>query len=283
MRSLIDQEKNIFVLPFNEGTIPQRANNSPESTDFKYNFGTQELILPAQRIVVTNDQLAQNYGLTISKKDKTRFKYLLKVQEVLSDSINHYFVKQEDNHSLISVFPCSKFTIIEYNTEQHFTDQLPDEEISFLENQLGESLQDIELIDIKENSCEINYEKSQSVQLIPDSSTFSYPFISSLFTSLVAIFTFSANIDNSGSSTYEKWLIGEAKKISDLNSLLFRVDDTYSLHKFGKLFHGKDINYINIISNLIINLKFKFTFTNKNLTSLTYQNIINILNHFYAI
>lgn len=179
--------------------------------------------------------------------------------------------------------PCSKFTIIEYNTDQELENPISNELISFLEKNFDEPLNHIEHLRTEITFKKITFDSSSDIKVIPNRSILPFPIISNLFLSLVAIFTFSTNLDTKSILNYGEWLELHAKNYSKLNLFFLDPEKLENIHNYGSLIHGKDIYYINSISRFILRSRFNSKFKKQNLTKTDFQIFTQILNQFYSI
>lgn len=281
--TLITKESQVTFLNIGEQVSIAKATETPDTNNYELKIQSERYTVPATKIIITNPSLASVLEVNYFSVADKGFKYVLKTNEIFSDAITHYFVMFNNEKTQVSILPCSTFSIIEFNTQEPLENPISEELLSFLEKNFDEQVQDLELIRTDTTFKTISIMEMNGMNLIPNRFMVPFPFISNLFFSLVAIFSFSHSLEPDRTIIYSDWFKQWVENYAKLNNFLLASNDDENIHDFGSLIHGKDVVYINSISKMLVKLKFTKMFKNQNLTTKDFQYFIEILNQSYSI
>lgn len=281
--TLVKKENQVTWLNVGDQVSIAKAPESPEAKNYILTIGSETYTIPAESILITDPSLASVLEVNFFSVAEKGYKYVLKTKEILSDAITHYFVTLNKGKAEVSILPCSTFSIIEFNTQEQLENPITEELLSFLETNFDESIENIELVRTDTTFQTITITEMYGMKVIPNRYMVPYPFISNLFFSLVAIFSFSNSLEGDSTIIYSEWFTLWVENYAKLNKFLLGSNEHENIQDLGSLLHGKDIVYINSISKVLLNLKFENRFKNQNLTKSDFQFFLEILNQSYSI
>ena len=282
LHSLVDKEKNLQILEFGEN-IKIKKQQSSSSNEYLLTIDSNEILIPSDKIIIADFQVAINLGISFLLPEYMGYKYIFKINEILSDSINHYFLVNSKETKLISILPCSNFSIIELLSEQDFDNPLTSDFLSFLQITFDDSFENIVFVRKEITYKKIHYSKEgeilNSIRIIPDKLSFPFPVISNLLIALESIFVISSSLDAKYYREYILFMQQIADNHSKFNLNFFNPSNNEFINSFFKMMHGKDLSYINIISRYILQTEFKYKFKSQNLTGFDFKGFVRILTH----
>ena len=280
IKSLIEKDKNFHKIVLEENSKLEMISKDDVLTGLQITINSQYVEFPNSKIIVSGSIFENKFAFDSFSKEKIIYKYIFKIDEVLSDSVNHYFISDSTDNSqinLITILPCSNFSIIEYCTYKNVENPLSNKESAFLEENFDVSIDKLNLIKKDITYKKISFTNKLGLKIIPDEFSLSFPIHSSLFLSLVYTFGISSAIDNHNVTEYFQSVQNIANTYSKFISLVLGEQKEDFNNKFGKLLNAKDIGYINFASMQYLKLKFNFKFKSISLTVTDFKNFLVLL------
>lgn len=279
LNKLLNKEKTLLVDSINDSFELIKLGDNKANSFFKIKTSNREIEVPSNKVIMTDiifkDYLKEKFVTT----KLPIFKYQLKVDELLSDSVNHYFFGSERAIKKITIIPCSKFSIIELFSMEEVMDPLNIDIIEFLENKYDIHSSELEFQFKEMLYLDINSEILKYLNIIPSHILFSYPIQSALFTKLEASLYLSIDLDNETIIKYNDWLKQTFDKYNLVNRFFMDNESEDIRLLMMKLIKNKDIAHMNKISKFLINIRFNLSFKRKNLIFKEFETIIKILSY----
>ena len=213
-----------------------------------------------QNLIISDAIISKLFSNPLPNNENSINKYTLKTDEILSDSVSHYFFTDTESLKQLSIYPCKNQSIIKIYTENKVHDPLTDDLIRFLQKKFDLTNQDIELISNDVVYTKINLFNSGLVKIIPEKTLFSYALISDLFFRLESIFTLSLSLDPEVELDYANWLQEKLNYYNQVNSFFLGGHKSFNLNSLGKILSGKDVDHINRISEYFVRFRLKRIF-----------------------
>lgn len=239
------------------------------SNDFKIiKFNQEKIEIETNRIFI-NDELIENLfendPIKYLNSEKC-YKYWLKANELLSDSSEHYFYKENNSTKLINILPAYNCTYIEFISREPLSNPLSDNFVCFLEKKFDFDCSNLEYLHSEEIFYNVKFEQNVNFFIIPNKIILSSSMLSKTYLELICIFKLLQYVKTFNIHEYYVWLNEKNNQLFFFIKYFLNSANEKNVNKYGKLLNKKNLNKINGLSKLLLNLKLKYLLSNKELS-----------------
>ena len=277
--SLVEKEENIEIITLNKNIQISKASENEELNQYTITIDENKELIPVDKLLLTDTMALEFFKKDLDLKNKESYKYIFKVNEILADSINHYFIPEGAETKIITLLPCAKYSIIEFVTDEKLDNPNSQKLITFLEEKFNLTFTDLEHI-----TTEITFKheivNGQSKNtIIPQNFLLTFPFGAGLHRLLESIFSASIYFEEKNMQEYHNWLQKVTNVYEKFHTVFLAQNNQKNLHSFGKIINQKDINHLNIFSTTLINFRIGMALKHQNMTKQDIKNFFNLLTH----